>query len=291
MSSARSSLSMAISLRAIVLLTCLLSRVPLAQSTTCYSTEGLPETNYYPCEPDAAVSSCCAPGDICFSNGLCSPSQARQNANPEGTFITTFYRDSCTDPSFKDPKCLSQCFVGENGEARSHQGLIKCDQDTYCCYGLLGCNCSDPNDVVTIVAGSVIATIDLGVSTSIAHTSSSTTNTDVLSSTSTSKDSTATTPALETSTAANTSQSQGSKSSAVPIGVGVGVGGAALIAVAAAIFFLLRRRRQKAQNAPYLGPEPKYETKPDGAHHEIMTSYNAAELSTAAPVHELPAPR
>ncbi|OBT89855.1 hypothetical protein VE02_00812 [Pseudogymnoascus sp. 03VT05] len=95
----------------------------------------------------------------------------------------------------------------------------------------------------------------------------------------------------ETSTPSNTSQDQGRKSSAVPIGVGVGVGGAVLIAVAAIAIVLLRRRRR--QNAPYLGPQLKYEneTKPDEAYHEMMTSYNAAELSNGSPVHELPGHR
>ncbi|ELR02184.1 hypothetical protein VC83_07817 [Pseudogymnoascus destructans] len=275
MSSARSSLSIAISPRAVVVLACLLSQVPGAQSTICYDTTGLPNTNYYPCEPDATISSCCAAGDVCYSNGLCSPSQARKDAHPKGTFITDFYRDSCSDPSFKDPKCLSQCFN------ESHQGITKCGQNRYCCYGLPGCNCNDARQVVTIVDGSVIATIDLGVSTSIAHTSSST---------STSKDPTATTTAPESSTPANTSQSQGSKSSAVPIGVGVGVGGAALIAVAAAAFFLRRRRRQKS---PPLGPQPKSETKPDGLHPEMMISHTTAELPSphGTPMYELPAPR
>ncbi|KFZ07987.1 hypothetical protein V502_09629 [Pseudogymnoascus sp. VKM F-4520 (FW-2644)] len=337
MSSAGSPLSVPISLRAIVLFSYLLSQVPLVQSTICYDTTGLQSEKYYPCEPDAEVSSCCSPGDICFSNGLCAPSPASKASHPKDFYVTPFYWNSCSDPTYKDPKCFSACFT-EPGN-----GVKSCPEarpNAYCCFGYSGCDCSDPSQVVTAIAGTIVTTIDFSVtSASSTHTSSSTSSTQALSSTSstqalsstsstqalsstssthvpsltstsstdapsststssthgpsstsTSEDSTAATTEPDTSTPTNTPQAQESKSSALPIGVGVGVGGAVLIAVAAIAVVLLRRRRQRA---PYLGPQLKYEyeTKPGEAHYEMMTGYNASELSGTTPAHELPGHR
>ncbi|OBT52746.1 hypothetical protein VE04_08061 [Pseudogymnoascus sp. 24MN13] len=325
MSSASSPLSVPVSLRAVVLLLCLLSQVPFAQSTICYDVTGLQSEVFFPCEPDAEVSSCCYAGDICFSNGLCSPSAATKAKHPTDFYVTPFFWNACSDPTFQDPKCFSRCF---NVPGNGVKSCPEAGPNAYCCFGYSGCDCTDPSQVVIARAGSIVTTIDPSAtyttstassihttsSTSNTHTLSSTSSTHAPSSTSTSEESTATTTEpeagtptntsqgqetsthtnasqdQETSTPTNASQDQGSKSSAVPIGVGVGVGGAVLIAVAAITIVLLRRRRQKA---PYLGPQLKYEyeTKPDEAHYEMMTTYNAAELSNANPVHELPARR
>ncbi|KFZ06383.1 hypothetical protein V501_07462 [Pseudogymnoascus sp. VKM F-4519 (FW-2642)] len=306
MSSASSPLPVPVSLRAVVLLLCLLSQVPFAQSTICYDVTGLQSEVFFPCEPDAEVSSCCYAGDICFSNGLCSPSAATKAEHPKDFYVTPFFWNACSDPTFQDPKCFSGCFnVSGNGV----KSCPEAGPNAYCCFGYSGCDY--PSATYTTSTASSIHTSS---STSNTHTLSSTSSTHVPSSTSTSEDSTATTTEPEAGTPTNTSQGQetsthtnasqdqetstptnashdqGSKSSAVPIGVGVGVGGAVVIAVAAIAIILLRRRRQKA---PYLGPQLKYEyeTKPDEAHYEMMTTYNAAELSNANPVHELPARR
>ncbi|KFY84888.1 hypothetical protein V500_08910 [Pseudogymnoascus sp. VKM F-4518 (FW-2643)] len=325
MSSAGSPLSVPISLRAIVLFSYLLSQVPLVQSTICYDTTGLQSEKYYPCEPDAEVSSCCSPGDICFSNGLCAPSPASKASHPKDFYVTPFYWNSCSDPTYKDPKCFSACFTEPGNGVKS---CPEAGPNAYCCFGYSGCDCSDPSQVVTAIAGTIVTTIDFSVTSasstsSSTHTSSSTSSTQALSSTSsthvpsststsstnapsststsstdapsstsissthdpsstsTSEDPTATTAEPEISTPTNTPQAQESKSSALPIGVGVGVGGAVLIAIAAITVILLRRRRQRV---PYLGPQLKYEyeTKPGEAHYEMMTGYNAAELSGQA---------
>ncbi|KFY68295.1 hypothetical protein V498_10676 [Pseudogymnoascus sp. VKM F-4517 (FW-2822)] len=292
-------------LRAVILLSCLLSQVPLAQSAICYGTTGLQSDKKFPCEPDAEVSACCDPGDICFSNGLCSPSQALKDKKPKGFYLTPFFWGACSDPTYKDPKCFSACFTNPGNGVQS---CPEAGPNAYCCFGYSGCDCSDPDQVVTAIAGSIVATIDFDVTSARSttsrttsstatstHTSSTTSSTDTPSSTSASKDSTATTAEPEAITTTNTSQDQGdqeTKSSALPIGVGVGVGVVVLIAIAAATFFFLRRRRQKAQEAPHWGgPELKYEKQPDETHYEMMAGYNAAELSSGVPLHELPAPR
>ncbi|OBT71491.1 hypothetical protein VF21_09275 [Pseudogymnoascus sp. 05NY08] len=184
MSSASSPLSVPISLRAIVLLLCLLSQVPFAQSTICYDVTGLQSEAFFPCEPDAEVSSCCYPDDICFSNGLCSPSPANKAKHPKDFYVTPFFWNACSDPTFQDPKCFSGCFnVSGNGV----KSCPEAGPNAYCCYGYSGCDCTDPSQVVTARAGSIVTTIDPDATT---HTLSSTTRTHAPSSTSTSEDST-----------------------------------------------------------------------------------------------------
>ncbi|KFY41122.1 hypothetical protein V494_03227 [Pseudogymnoascus sp. VKM F-4513 (FW-928)] len=165
-------------------------------------------------------------------------------------------------------------------EVAGGQGVQDCPEagpNVYCCYGQSGCDCTDPDQLVTALPRSVVATLDLsGMVIS---------NTPSISPPPTSTPSTTT---VSTSTSTKTPQTQGSKSSAVPIGVGVGAGGAVLIAVTATAFFLRRRRRQ---NSPSLGPQLEYETKPDEVRHELMTISNTAELPTKTPVYELPAHR
>src|SRR5258708_7701358 len=63
---------------------------------------------YATCHPDGSPSMCCAIGpgrdgtqDICLSNGLCSNQ-------------LVIWRESCTDPTWKDPACL-KLFVNGTG--------------------------------------------------------------------------------------------------------------------------------------------------------------------------------
>jgi hypothetical protein len=63
---------------------------------------GSADEYYAPCNPDATASMCCAIGparqgsaDVCASNGLC--------LSPDGTI---WWRESCTDKSWRDPNCV-----------------------------------------------------------------------------------------------------------------------------------------------------------------------------------------
>ncbi|KFY28661.1 hypothetical protein V493_02816 [Pseudogymnoascus sp. VKM F-4281 (FW-2241)] len=291
MSSSASPLSLPTSLRAIVLFFfCLLPQVSFAQSPVCYGPKGLQSEKYYPCEPNAEISACCAPGDICFSNGLCAPSADTIAKHPPNFFVSPFFWNGCSDPTFKDPRCFSACF------AVSGNGVQSCPQagpGSYCCYGYSGCDCDDPKQVHKVLPGSIITTIDLGVTSTRKTTSSTespspaastsasspTSGADAASSTSTSQGPTAVATEPEISTPADNSQDKESKNSAVPIGVGVGVGAGVLLAVVAIVFFLLRRR---GQQAPHLDHQLPFETKNYGPHYEMLTGYNAAELPSGA---------
>ncbi|KFY32920.1 hypothetical protein V495_08607 [Pseudogymnoascus sp. VKM F-4514 (FW-929)] len=246
-----------ISLRAIVFVLCLLlSQVSPAQSAVCYDSSGLasgPESKkpFFPCESDAGVTSCCEPGDICFSNGLCSPGPALKASHPPGFYITTFFWNACTDPSFQDPKCFTGCF---SDLGNGVQSCPEAGPNAYCCYGYNGCNCADPSQIIHVEAGSIIGTIDLDVkfpsstlpstspstptpssestihttpsapsteaapSESSTHASPSPSSTDATSSTSASKEAPETTTSPETSTPANTpSQAEENTPSSTPV--------------------------------------------------------------------------
>ena len=59
--------------------------------------------NYIPCQNYAGVHSmCCHVGDVCTTNGLCT--------NDNG-----FWRDCCTDPTWRDPHC-NKLFIKEAGK-------------------------------------------------------------------------------------------------------------------------------------------------------------------------------
>ncbi|KAL8731793.1 MAG: hypothetical protein Q9166_003240, partial [cf. Caloplaca sp. 2 TL-2023] len=69
-----------------------------ASSPACYYPGGIAQPNDTPCNPTASTSVCCAPEDICLSNGLC------YRAN-----INRLHRGSCTDPTFSSPLCTNIC--------------------------------------------------------------------------------------------------------------------------------------------------------------------------------------
>lgn len=104
---ARFTFSMASTLRAVTIVACLLSQVQHVQSKICYESSGFESETYYDCAPDADVSACCRPGDICYSNGLCHPGPEVEQG------ITAWFWHGCTDPTFQDPSCFSACFSGK----------------------------------------------------------------------------------------------------------------------------------------------------------------------------------
>jgi hypothetical protein len=72
-----------------------------AADPICYGQQGVQNDKMFSCQPSAPESACCAPGDICYSNGLCAPGPTEsQNVD------TPFFWNGCTDPS----ACFSACF-------------------------------------------------------------------------------------------------------------------------------------------------------------------------------------
>ncbi|KAI4151855.1 MAG: hypothetical protein LQ340_003253 [Diploschistes diacapsis] len=68
---------------------------------TCYFPAGNIAENNMPCNPEAAVSSCCADQSHCLANGLCLVNQDNDTVE--------FARGACTDPTFQDPACFQHC--------------------------------------------------------------------------------------------------------------------------------------------------------------------------------------
>lgn len=81
-----------------------------AQDPACYSIAGVEVDSLFSCNPSAENSACCSPGDICYSNGLCAPSQESIDAG--AATITPFFWDGCTDPTFEDSSCFPECHSG-----------------------------------------------------------------------------------------------------------------------------------------------------------------------------------
>lgn len=77
-------------------------------ASTCYWPDGQanPNLSYLPCN-DGAVSMCCATNRTIPTVNSC---------RPDGTCLEestqTVWRESCTDPTWKDPKCLKLCYTG-----------------------------------------------------------------------------------------------------------------------------------------------------------------------------------
>jgi len=74
----------------------------VSSASICYDRSGTQDEKH-PCNPSAENSACCAPGEICYSRGLCTP-------GPQlGAGRTPFFTSSCTDPSWNASACVSNC--------------------------------------------------------------------------------------------------------------------------------------------------------------------------------------
>ncbi|KAI4102423.1 MAG: hypothetical protein LQ345_007372 [Seirophora villosa] len=97
-------------------------------STTaqCYYPSSIPQPNDTPCDPSLPVSNCCAPDDICLSNGLC------YRAN-----INRLHRGSCTDPTFSSPLCAQICTKTPDDHPFGWADVLLCplSDDWYCGWG------------------------------------------------------------------------------------------------------------------------------------------------------------
>ena len=176
-------------------------------------------------------------------------------------------------------------------------GVTTCGANTYCCYGLGGCNCkyatvqqcgwkashadgnhSNQTQVFTLAGGSIQTTVFSSTATTTA-----------------SKSSTTSTSSGSSGTSSPSSTSTGNSSNTVAIGVGVGVGvGVALLLAAGLGLWLWRRGRSKKQDrgpAEYGNADTKYASVPQQDHqqvhsqHQTGSPHHASELDTAsAPV-------
>lgn len=87
----------------VILLWSLLVNNCFGQLKACYQAFEGEVAGDFPCNPDANVSSCCAPGNICSSNLFCTSASNKQD-----------YVGTCTDRTWSSPACpfnLSWCLL------------------------------------------------------------------------------------------------------------------------------------------------------------------------------------
>jgi hypothetical protein len=205
----------------------------------CYNQQGVENPNLVPCNEGGG---CCAPGDICWSNGLCRL--------PNRTDDTYFY-NACTDPSWQSEGCISQCLDITTGEGVQTCPGASGGTGRYCCLGFSSsCDCADPELAVSIPTGSIVTTVPFDYFESISQSSTTTSSETSITSSGTKSVATSTSaeavPA-EATASSTSSDSSGGLSSGAKIGAGVG-GAIAGLAIIAGILFLIIRRRSKSSN-------------------------------------------
>jgi hypothetical protein len=202
-------------------------------SATCYMPNGTAVLNdaFQPCNQTTQFSMCCGTNwtngfievDVCLPNGLCL------NHNQDGSNTPLYWRDTCTDPTWKSPNCIqnlcsTQVVPWNYGGVR----VAECADGSWCCGATYAQCCQNKQGVV------LAATIGVSTSTSTAASSPTSSPT--------------TSPTMSaSSTASTTSMPSDGLSSPAKMGIGIGVGiGVTLgvILAAMAVIWVLRRRRQ-----------------------------------------------
>ncbi|KAB8527818.1 hypothetical protein FH972_025469 [Carpinus fangiana] len=95
---------------------------------SCYYPDGSVAWNHTACNRGAANSHCCAWTDACLTNGYCLAAS--------GNMTNTLLRESCTDPTWRDPACPRYCSDRNlNGSlimkiVDAHHGV---EPGTWCC--------------------------------------------------------------------------------------------------------------------------------------------------------------
>lgn len=232
-------------------------------ATACYFPSGNDTgSTYIPCNQTAVAngehSACCAPNDMCFTNGLCKANPDNWNWN---------WRVGCTDQTWKDPACPNYC-RGIEQDDQAHV-IFQCqDNGTWCCatgdpnlfarnYNFTCCDISG----LTFKAAAVVythASVSLAI-TSLTSSDSSSSETSFLSSPTTNVQPqptslsvsgiAASTTASVTQTAASLNATvTGSKPPALAIGLGVGIP-LAIILIAIACFAFWRLGQRQSQRA------------------------------------------
>lgn len=75
----------------------------LAAGSTCYNSFGLVQPNSQRCNVTAEVSTCCDPGFVCLSNGLCTP-----GPDNDEVLQYKYLKSGCTDKEFGE-RCPTFC--------------------------------------------------------------------------------------------------------------------------------------------------------------------------------------
>lgn len=213
----------------LVLLSQLLSLV----SAKCYNYDGTASTSAFKACNGTGVSMCCQLGASDDNGDVCGSGSTFGLCGVTGSELT---RESCTDPTWKDPACLKLCVTG----AGAHNGsaITTCDDGSYCC-GQNNSSCCDAGQGLFIVKNQLatgLPTVTASISTvtpsPTSTVSSSPTGTSISHAT---EDPTfivsTTTPAPQSSTAANGGtttvavivQSSTQLSTGAKVGLGLGI--------------------------------------------------------------------
>ncbi|KAH7305891.1 hypothetical protein B0I35DRAFT_109782 [Stachybotrys elegans] len=242
----------------------------------CYDMNNNESLDYWPCDPEGELKSCCPRGSVCASNGLC-----RTTGND--TF-TDWFAQGCRVDNWDDPSCASQC-LNSGGD-----GVTICGDGRFCCYGLGGCDCDDPERAFTTDPIRLVASIfsdasrvgDVSIFTTATDATTSSTITSVPAITT--SDPATTTSATTTSSLPTDSLNQDpsteeSSDNSLAVGLGVGLGvGIPLIAIGAGLFWFFKKRKSPSnyQAAPQEQHSPKHVYA--GAMPPKPEPYNGAEL-------------
>ncbi|KAH8722911.1 hypothetical protein GQ44DRAFT_729061 [Phaeosphaeriaceae sp. PMI808] len=205
---------------------------------SCYKPDGSLNT-YAPVQPCNQVagsfSMCCGTNhtakgiakDVCTPNGLC------QNfiTYPSGKTFTTYWRATCSDPTWNSPFCLKNiCF--DDLDLHGHKTIQNCTDGTWCCGAdeTASC-CSNGSPKIKLAA-----TVGLPVSSSASSSSSST---PTFSQTS---------PSTSPSTSNTPSDSPSGMSIGAKAGIGIGVALGVCILIGILVGLYVRRSRQNKLN-------------------------------------------
>ncbi|OAA65220.1 hypothetical protein SPI_02007 [Niveomyces insectorum RCEF 264] len=271
-----------------VLLVLLLVTPALAAANApCYDPAGVVAPGYYPCDPTAYITNCCAAGWTCFSNALCVVT-TESAAYPNLT-LGAANRAMCTNPHWNNAICGDFCVAGGDD---TDGALVACGHDRFCCLGDYNagtCVCDDDDDDGRIATASSSPSSATGGSfvvsagkaqTVVGETAAFTGTVSYLTvrptpspSSSSSSSTASTTPASSSESTTPTSSSSLSPSTSPPppthtptphsttshartigIGVGVGVGVPLLAALGFGVYWWLRPRQ--AHGKPGLGGPP-----------------------------------
>ncbi|CAI4213252.1 unnamed protein product [Parascedosporium putredinis] len=189
------------------------------------------------------ASMCCnvGTGDVCRDNGLCF--------NPS---VEHLWRESCTDPTWKDPACVKLC----HRDILNAQGILMSGTDmriTVCSDGSLCCGdkeasteCCREKSGFLIVDGEVVAASQPSSTTGTQTTARSTSSTST--STSSSDD-----PESDDPEASNTGNDDGSSGPNKAVIIGAVLGSVFGVALIAAAWVLYRRSQRRGPSPPVTG--------------------------------------
>lgn len=92
-----------LSLEFLAFATTLATLTEAAAPHKCYGIDLVQDPNSFPCDPSAENGPCCALGNTCLSNGLCSPNSTQNFGE------TPYYTSECTDSTWQSSSCLEIC--------------------------------------------------------------------------------------------------------------------------------------------------------------------------------------